>query len=334
MLRAPGLAHLYKGVVGVGAGCCRRFLQCKAGKMSGVSTRLSGARAVVVGGTSGIGHGVAVSLAKAGATVTIVGRDAERGAGVVRELATLGGAGHEFVPCDASILSNAKAFAARFAAEHDRLDVLVLTQGIASMAGRTETSEGIDRKLSLHYYSRVAFAVNLLPLLRRSALPGGASVLSVLSAGVHSPYAGWATDPELRTSFSLKNAADAAGLYNDCAWDALSRAPENAGVTWVHASPGVVATRWGQGAEMPAPVALLLRLAMPLFGTSIYDCGERMVGPLLRPRTAAESGSGRAEFVLIGARGEKVGLTAAQEQARDPVWAHTEAVLRRVGAWP
>ena len=36
------------------------------------------------------------------------------------------------------------------------LDYLVLTQGIASLDGFTPTSEGIDRKLALHYYSRIA----------------------------------------------------------------------------------------------------------------------------------------------------------------------------------
>lgn len=37
----------------------------------------------------------------------------------------------------------------------DKLDILVLTQGIATTQGRTETEEGIDMKMALHYYSRV-----------------------------------------------------------------------------------------------------------------------------------------------------------------------------------
>ena len=41
---------------------------------------LSGKQAVVVGGTSGIGHGIAVRLEQARASVTIVGRSATRGA--------------------------------------------------------------------------------------------------------------------------------------------------------------------------------------------------------------------------------------------------------------
>lgn len=302
------------------------------------TSRLSGARAVVVGGTSGIGHGIAARLAQAGASVTVVGRDAERGLAVVRELESTGVcSGHEFVPCDASILANAKSFAAQFNASHPGLDVLVLTQGIASMDGRHETSEGIDRKLALHYYSRVAFAVNLMPLLRQSAR--GGAVLSILSAGVHAPYDGYATDPELHKSYSLKNAADAAGFYNDCAWDAMSRQEEagsasnSSGVTFIHAAPGIVATRWGQ-TDMPWPVRLLLRALMPLVGRSIYDCGLVMIDPLVQPRSAATSGSGRPGLVLIDAQGRQAKLTALQDAARDSVWGATEALLRRVGAWP
>jgi NAD(P)-dependent dehydrogenase (short-subunit alcohol dehydrogenase family) len=280
-----------------------------------------------------------VLLLQAGASVTIVGRDEERGLAIVREMSSFGGAAiHDFIPCDASLLSNSKAFAEQFAATHPGLDILVLTQGIAIMAGRTETSEGIDRKLALHYYSRVGFALNLLPFLQRSER--GGVVLSVLSAGVHSAYTGYATDPELRISYSLKNAADAAGFYNDCAWDELSRQEEALAtaesrkvVTFIHAAPGVVSTRWGQ-TDMPWLVRVSLRVLMPLMGKSIYDCGAVMVDPLLRPRTAAESGTGRASFVLMGESGAPASPTPLQNSARSVVWAATEAVLRRVGAWP
>ena len=44
----------------------------------------------------------------------------------------------------------------------------------------------------------------LLQALERS--PDG-RVLSVLSAGIHSSYAGYASDPELKRSYSIKNAA-------------------------------------------------------------------------------------------------------------------------------
>jgi hypothetical protein len=55
----------------------------------------------------------------------------------------------------------------------------------------------------------------------------------------------------------LGNAANAAGLANDIAVDALSRQPGNERVLFVHAAPGVVATNWGT--EMPFFIRAPLR---------------------------------------------------------------------------
>lgn len=84
----------------------------------------------------------------------------------------------------------------------------------------THYSEGIDVKLAVHYFSRMALTDALLPALRNGRSP---RVLSVLSGGVHSVYEGYKTDFELKTSYSLKNAADAAGFYNDLCLDAFSK---------------------------------------------------------------------------------------------------------------
>jgi hypothetical protein len=60
------------------------------------------------------------------------------------------------------------------------VDMLILTQGILAMAGRTPTAENIDNKLTLHYYGRALFVQELLPLLRSSRL--GGKVLFVLDS--------------------------------------------------------------------------------------------------------------------------------------------------------
>ncbi len=179
-----------------------------AARARNAPANFAGRRAIVIGGTSGIGHGIALRLAQANFDVTLVGRNAERGKEIVAELSAKGGKDHDFISCDATLMSNIKAFAPVFAAKHQNLDILVETQGIASMAGRTETTEGIDQKLALHYYGRIAFIQALLPMLRKSPHP---RVLSVLSAGVHGVYSQYESDPYLKTQFSLKNAADAAG---------------------------------------------------------------------------------------------------------------------------
>ena len=234
--------------------------------------QLTGKTAVVVGGTSGIGRGIAVRLAKADVAVTIVGRNAERAEAVLAEMNKLtpsDSVKHSFLPCDAQLLSTVFKCCKQHSQEKESLDYLVLTQGIATVQGRTETSEGIDQKLSLHYFSRVGFIVKLLPLLEQSP---DARVLSVLSAGVHSTYKNYKVDPELRENYSLKNAADAAGFYNDIALDSLSR--EHPNVTFIHSAPGFVNTNWGT--EMPAPLRAIIRVLQSCCGRSKADCAEFM----------------------------------------------------------
>lgn len=110
------------------------------------------------------------------------------------------------------------------------IDYLVMTHGMATIQGfKPSKEEGLDQKLTLHVYSRASFAKGLLP------------ALSVLSAGIHSAYTGYKTDPEVcNGGYSIKNAADAGGFYNDVFLDSLSR--ENANVAFFHASPGFVNT--------------------------------------------------------------------------------------------
>jgi hypothetical protein len=186
-------------------------------------------------------------LAQSDVSVTILGRNQARGDEVVAEMKAKGKGEHAFVQCDASLLANAASFAADYAKSHDKLDYLVLTQGnhlmlfvcdtnqndangsagIATVQGYTPTSEQLDMKLSLHYYSRATFADQLGPLLSKS---DDGRVLSVLSGGTHSSYAGYETDPDLSKSYSLKGAADATGFYNDIAADKLSQKYPKCGV--------------------------------------------------------------------------------------------------------
>ena len=285
------------------------------------AAHLVGRTAVVVGGTSGIGAGIALRLGSLGLSVTVVGRDAARGEAIVASLRAANPAGaHAFAPCNAFSLRSVQACAATLRPQPAPLDVLVLSQGMATLQGFTPTAEGLDEKLSLHVWSRVAFTRALLPSLRAAPSP---MVLSVLSAGVHAPYAGWEKDFELSKGYSLKGAADAAGLYNDIAMDAQAAETGNEHVLFVHAAPGFVNTAWGT--EMPWAVRMLVRAIQPL-GRSPADCAEAMLSPLLT-RAEGREGGGCA---LIGAQGKPAQKTSAHEGAKAGVWAATRGVVTRV----
>jgi NAD(P)-dependent dehydrogenase (short-subunit alcohol dehydrogenase family) len=294
-----------------------------AARARNAAANYAGRHAVVVGGTSGIGEGIALRLAEANFSVTIVGRNAERGRAIVDAMRAKSGAAsgaqHAFMAADAQYVASAKPFAAEYGKAHPRLDVLVLTQGIGTFQGRTETSEGLDQKLALHYFGRVAFMEALLPLMRAAPSP---RVLTVLTAGVHPPYKHYDTDFELRDHYSLKNAADAGCMYNDIAVDALSREPENARVTFAHAAPGFVNTNIGAG--LAWPLRMLMRAVAPL-GRSPADCAEFMCTPVLRPDAEAKPG-----FQLLSQNAEPVPATPLHDAARDVVWAKTKEILARL----
>ncbi len=283
---------------------------------------LTGKHAVVIGATAGLGRAVALRLAQANVGVVAVGRNTQAGAEVVQELRAASArfanpAEHSFRAIDASLLANVRTLAAGIAAESPgrALDMLVLSQGIATTQGRTETGEGIDVKMALHYYSRVAAVQTLMPLLERSASP---RVLSILSGGVHSPYAGWSSDTALKTSYSLANAANAAGFYNDIAWTILAK--EHPKVAFVHSAPGFVATSWGT--ELNFVLRGVVRVLQGAFGRAPADAAELLAEPLLD--SALKPG-----FHLRSETAEPARAAAGIDAAAPTVWKHTLEVLGR-----
>lgn len=256
--------------------------------------------------------------------MTVLGRSDR---GVVDELtaasaqATAGGAdgttatAHAFVPVNAFLLSSVHDAVKAIAAKHDKIDYLVQSQGMATVQGFTPSpEEGLDQKLALHVYSRALFIRELQPLMAKSEDPRS---LSVLSAGVHSPYAGYRTDPELSLgNYGIKNAADSAGFYNDVCADKFSQAFSK--TSFFHAAPGFVSTRWGT--EMPTVIRWAVR-AMQVFGRSEQDCAEYMVSGLTNPEH-------KGGFRLLDQFGQATAkVTALHEEAKDFVFDHIMKVL-------
>jgi NAD(P)-dependent dehydrogenase (short-subunit alcohol dehydrogenase family) len=90
---------------------------------------LEGQRALVTGGTSGIGRAVALQLARAGAEVFVHGRDAERGAATVDEITAAGGTA-SFVAADLADAADVQ----RLARDVGDVDILINNAGVALFA--------------------------------------------------------------------------------------------------------------------------------------------------------------------------------------------------------
>jgi NAD(P)-dependent dehydrogenase (short-subunit alcohol dehydrogenase family) len=307
--------------------------------------------AVVVGATNGIGKAIACRLAQEGFQVIAVGRDGPgRSDAVVKYLndcTTLSSSStvkHEFRPCDAFDLGQVKSCASDIVRDNNGgIDALVMTQGMATIQGYTPTINGNDQKLTLHFWSRAAFAYCLLPALCNSTMmPGGPIVLSVLSGGVHSSYSKYNTDPELKNNYSIANAATFAGYYTDLFFDNLASKPSNESINFIHAAPGFVATAWGT--EMPSYLRVPIRAMQKLLGKSSSKCAEYMVSPILQCATGnielklppanggKEETAGRKGLYIMNENGTSGKLTKGHtEEALESVWSTTKDVLGRVG---
>lgn len=196
----------------------------------------------------------------------------------------------------------------------------------------TETTEGLDKKLSLHYYSRLRFATNLLPQLRAAstAEPHLARVISVLGAGHEGNFN--TSDLSLRNpgSYSLRAAANHAISMTSLSFDRLACDPANQGISFVHSNPGAVNTNvtrnlgWVTKKVVSAAMPILKMAGML---TSVAESGERHVW-------VGTSEKFKSGMFLIGPQGEKeadaVFERLKREGAGEKVWGHTKEVYGKV----
>jgi NAD(P)-dependent dehydrogenase (short-subunit alcohol dehydrogenase family) len=118
--------------------------------------------AVFVGGTAGIGAGMAKAFAehrKGDAHIVIVGRNRQAAQELIASFPKPAGgeSEHEFVECDVTLMRNVQQTTSELVSRLPKVNFLVLSPGILTTKGRNETDEGIDKKLALHYYARWRF---------------------------------------------------------------------------------------------------------------------------------------------------------------------------------
>jgi NAD(P)-dependent dehydrogenase (short-subunit alcohol dehydrogenase family) len=102
--------------------------------------RLRDKIALVTGGTSGIGRGIAELFAREGAVVTLTGRRDELGGEVVTAIREAGGQA-DFMAMDARHLPQVRQVVVGTTERHARLDILVNNAGISLPRTLLETSE-------------------------------------------------------------------------------------------------------------------------------------------------------------------------------------------------
>jgi NAD(P)-dependent dehydrogenase (short-subunit alcohol dehydrogenase family) len=131
----------------------------------------AGARVLVTGGSNGIGLGIARAFAAAGARVTITGTR-PAAADYAHDLSAFA-----YQPLDA----RDGAAIARVAAGLDGLDVLVNNAGANTVQPSEWDPEVFDAALRINLSSAFRMATAVKPLLAKSGLAGGASIVNLAS---------------------------------------------------------------------------------------------------------------------------------------------------------
>jgi NAD(P)-dependent dehydrogenase (short-subunit alcohol dehydrogenase family) len=128
---------------------------------------LHGIRAIVTGGSSGIGAEAARVLAAAGAAVTLTGRNEAAGRKVVAEIATQRpDADARFAMLDLADPASVEAFAQ---AQTEPLHLLINNAGVMALPERTTNVAGHELQFATNHLGHFALAESLHPLLSRGA---------------------------------------------------------------------------------------------------------------------------------------------------------------------
>ena len=206
---------------------------------------LHGRRALVTGGSSGLGLGSAQALAAEGATVTLVARSADR---LAAALATLPGSGHHTIVGDVSDLDAVPGIVAAAETAMGGIDIVVANAGGPPPGNFATTPlEAYEPALRLSMLSTVALCQATVPAMQAR---GWGRVVAITSVSVRQPIA----------HLILSNTARAGltGFLKTLALEvAASGVTVNSMQTGLHATDRLTALYGGAAADLSGVAAAI-----------------------------------------------------------------------------
>ncbi|MEU6114473.1 SDR family oxidoreductase [Streptomyces sp. NPDC047117] len=149
---------------------------------------LSGKRAVVTGGSDGIGLGIATRLAAAAAEVVLPVRNPSKGEAALDAIrAQVPGADVSLRTLDLSSLASVAALGKTLLAEDRPIHLLVNNAGVMTPPEQQTTAEGFELQFGTNHLGHFALVAHLLPLLRA----GRARVTSQISVAANRNAINW-----------------------------------------------------------------------------------------------------------------------------------------------
>ncbi|KAK4553283.1 hypothetical protein LTR86_009583 [Recurvomyces mirabilis] len=271
--------------------------------------------AVFVGAAQGTGEYALRELAKThgvegkGLHAYLVARNEERAEKILRECRDVCPNGHfRFVKAgDLSLLRDVDAACRPLetalkeensGGRAPNIDILCLTHSISRFGPLTFTDEGLETTMSLHYYSRMRFILNLLPYL--TASEHAAHIISICSAGAEILWGTFYPD-----DLSLSRDPKAHYTYVNCRAHTTrmmtmffeTLAEQHPGkLSFIHSYPGMVfgPTNWSPSQPIWFQVLMRVLFAARYFiATSSEESGQRTIF-YATSRYPARSGRGQA----------------------------------------
>ncbi|KIM38604.1 hypothetical protein M413DRAFT_19939 [Hebeloma cylindrosporum] len=229
--------------------------------------------AVFLGGTSGIGEGMARVFAEhtKGNSDIIINIFSSLPIPPSRSASEPDKSipAREFVQCAITMMKNIQEATRAILTKYQKINYLVMSPG----TGRDETQEGIDKKLAVHYYARWKFLDDLWPALKKGNDAGEqGAVMSVISAGNGALVAPTYNDLMLELSLHF------IGGSRVSPWLVPQSFSEHApAVKLIHACPGAVRTSllFSPSWMVRASGFILAPLILPLSMSGV-ECGEYM----------------------------------------------------------
>lgn len=227
---------------------------------------LTGRRAVLTGGSDGIGLGIARRLAAAGAELVLPVRNQAKGEAAVAAIrAATPSARVCLRDLDLSSLASVAALAEALRAEGDPIHLFVGNAGVMTPPARQTTVDGFELQFGTNHLGHVALVAQLLPLLRA----GRARVVSQVSIAANQGAINW-DDLNWERSYDGMRAYSQSKIAFGLFGLELNRRSQAGdwGITSVLSHPGI------------APTSLLA--PRPELGRSRAASGRGLIGTLSR----------------------------------------------------